>query len=226
MEKTIKRVLVVLVIYLSISVVSLSLYGIHTRKNFGGVALRGYRYLHKEKTLEKYFKSIKNNMNKNNFLLHFKYIIKQSINKIGHLTAYILKQNDATPLHVAFKESAAFLRYSHLYAIPLDLLIAVANTESHFNPLAKSSHGSAGVMQVTWKVHEKTLLPYGFNSPDELHDPVLGIKAGSIILSRYIEKNKDLKTALGHYYGGSPEAYWSRVAKNLKRYRRYDQSVR
>lgn len=139
------------------------------------------------------------------------------------LANFIVGQNGKIPHSIAIKQASAFIRYSRIYGVPLDVAVAVANTESHFNPEAKSSHGSAGVMQVTWKIHKKTLLSHGFKDEDDLHDPVLGIKAGCLVLSRYISSNRTLKTALGRYYGGSPEVYWKRVSRNIKKYDRYEQ---
>ncbi|NCC96049.1 MAG: hypothetical protein EOM02_04335 [Synergistales bacterium] len=140
------------------------------------------------------------------------------------LANFIVGQNGKIPHSTAIKQASAFIRYSRVYGVPLDVAVAVANTESHFNPDAKSSHGSAGVMQVTWKIHKDTLLFHGFKEESDLHDPTLGIKAGCIVLSGYISSNKTLKTALGRYYGGSPEIYWRRVSRNIKKYDIYEKN--
>lgn len=139
------------------------------------------------------------------------------------LTDYILLQNRKIPPSVAQEEAQAFIRYSRTYGIPLDLAVAVGNTESHFKPQALSSHGSAGVMQVTWKIHKDILIQNGIKSQDELLDPALGIKAGCVVMSGYIKTQKDLTSALGRYYGGSAQVYWGRVSKNLDRYRKYEE---
>nr|WP_321501185.1 transglycosylase SLT domain-containing protein [uncultured Dethiosulfovibrio sp.] len=138
------------------------------------------------------------------------------------LAEFIMDQNREIPRSTAQKQAAAFIRYSRIYGIPLKIAVAVANTESHFRPDAKSSHGSAGVMQVTWRIHKEALLTHGFKGKEELHDPVLGIKAGCLVLSRYIANTGSLKAGLGRYYGGSPEVYWRRVSKNVKKYERYE----
>ncbi|MCF4150990.1 transglycosylase SLT domain-containing protein [Dethiosulfovibrio sp. F2B] len=151
-------------------------------------------------------------------------IIRSAAEESTVLASYIIGQNKKIPHSVAMEEAVAFLRYSSLYGVPLDIAVAVANTESHFNPQAESSHGSLGVMQVTWRVHRDLLSPYGFKSDDDLHDPSLGIKAGCILLSRYIKANDDLKTALGRYYGGSLEVYWRRISRNLRRYRKFEEN--
>lgn len=139
------------------------------------------------------------------------------------LANFILAQNGKIPLSTAIKQASAFIRYSGIYDIPLKVAVAVANTESHFKPEAKSSYGSAGVMQVTWRVHKKALIAQGFKNGEELHDPILGIKAGCFVLSRYISSTKNLKTALSRYYGGSAEVYWGRISRNIKKYDKYEQ---
>lgn len=138
------------------------------------------------------------------------------------LANFIVGQNKNIPLMTAIKQAGAFIRYSRIYDIPLNLAVAVANTESHFRPDAKSSHGSAGVMQVTWRVHKEALLSHGFKGKEELHDPVMGIKAGCLILSMYIRNTGNLKVGLGRYYGGSADVYWRRIQRNIKRYEQYE----
>lgn len=140
------------------------------------------------------------------------------------LAEFIMDQNREIPRSTAQKQAAAFIRYSRIYGVPLKIAVAVANTESHFRPDAKSSHGSAGVMQVTWRIHKEALLTHGFKGKEELHDPVLGIKAGCLVLSRYIANTGSLKAGLGRYYGGSPEVYWRRVSRNVKKYERYEKN--
>ncbi len=153
-------------------------------------------------------------------------IIAGAASETTALADYIIRQNGKISPVIAERQAGAFIRYSRIYDIPLDLAVAVANTESHFKPEALSSHGSAGVMQVTWKIHERLLISNGFESRDDLFDPVLGIKAGCLVISHYMKMHKSPKTALGRYYGGSAEVYWSRISKNLKRYQDYERTRR
>jgi soluble lytic murein transglycosylase-like protein len=141
--------------------------------------------------------------------------------QVAQLKEYIIIQNPRIPETTALEEAYAFLHYSMKYNVPLDLVVAVANTESHFDPGAKSGHGSAGIMQVTWKVHSALLQANGIKSEEELHDPRKGIAAGCLLISRYLKEYGNTREALGRYYGGSASVYWGRVSKNLARLRQF-----
>ncbi len=66
-------------------------------------------------------------------------------------------------------------------------MVAVAHTESHFRPEAKSAAGAAGIMQVMWKVHAGLLRANGIMNEEDLNDPEMGIAAGSLLISRYLK---------------------------------------
>jgi len=136
---------------------------------------------------------------------------------------FIQKQNSKIDDLTALKEAMAFIHYSSKYNVPLDLAIAVANTESHFDPDARSKAGAAGIMQVTWKIHAGLLQANGIQYEEDLHDPEKGIAAGCLLISRYLKAYGSTQKALGRYYGGSASVYWDRVSKNLSRLRRYTQ---
>lgn len=136
---------------------------------------------------------------------------------------YIQKQNSKIDDLTALKESMAFIHYTSKYDVPLDLAIAVANTESHFDPEARSKAGAAGVMQVTWKVHAGLLQANGIHYEHDLNDPEKGIAAGCLLISRYLRAYGNTRKALGRYYGGSASVYWDRVSRNLARLRQYTQ---
>jgi soluble lytic murein transglycosylase-like protein len=138
---------------------------------------------------------------------------------IASLSAFIRSQNREVSVESSLVQANAFLKCSLKYGVPLDLIVAVANTESHFRPEARSHAGATGVMQVVWKVHSGLLQANGITSEEDLHDPEMGIAAGSLLLSRYIKASGDLKTALGRYYGGSADVYWERVSRNLSKLR-------
>jgi soluble lytic murein transglycosylase-like protein len=147
--------------------------------------------------------------------------IQDSVETMSMLTRFIQKQNPAISRDIAARQAAAFLRYSIKYGAPLDLVVAVANTESHFNPNARSSHGAAGVMQVTWRVHENLLRANGIRSEEELYTPEKGIAAGCLLISRYLRAYGSPEKALGRYYGGPSSVYWARVSRNLSKLQRY-----
>jgi len=136
---------------------------------------------------------------------------------------FIQKQNSKIDDLTALKEAMAFIHYTSKYDVPLDLAIAVANTESHFDPEARSKAGAAGVMQVTWKVHAGLLQANGIHYEDDLYDPEKGIAAGCLLISRYLRAYGNTRKALGRYYGGSASVYWDRVSRNLAKLRQYTQ---
>jgi len=133
------------------------------------------------------------------------------------IALYIASQNkDLEPLE-AWRQAVSFVHYSKKYNVPLGLAVAVANTESHFRPDARSGYGAMGVMQVAWHVHEHLLKANGIKAAEELHDPEKGIAAGTLLLSRYLNHYGDTRRALGRYYGGSVNNYWPKVSRYMAR---------
>ena len=131
------------------------------------------------------------------------------------IALYIASQNkDIEPLE-AWRQAVSFVHYSKKYKVPLSLAVAVANTESHFRPDARSGHGAMGVMQVAWHVHEHLLKANGIATAKELHDPEKGIAAGTLLLSRYLDYYGDTERALGRYYGGPVSRYWPKVSRYM-----------
>lgn len=147
-------------------------------------------------------------------------LFETTAENIRSLALFITEQNPDIPMGTALIQAAAFWKYSIKYEAPIDLIVAVAQTESRFDPEARSGAGAAGVMQVMWKVHSGLLLANGILEEGQLYDPDLGIAAGSLLLSRYLRADGDTLTALGRYYGGPPEVYWKRVSRNLERLRK------
>ena len=138
---------------------------------------------------------------------------------VSALAGFISGQNPEVPLGSALVQAAAFWKYSFKYEVPLDLVVAVAHTESHFLPSARSGAGAAGIMQVMWRVHSGLLQANGIAKEEDLYDPDRGIAAGSLLISRYLKACGDTQTALGRYYGGSASVYWERVSRNLSKIR-------
>lgn len=139
----------------------------------------------------------------------------------GLVAAYILRENKRLEPRTAWREAAAFIHYGAKYGVPLDLVVAVANTESHFKPTARSSYGASGIMQVVWRIHANLMQANGILSEEDLTDPEKGIAAGTLLLSRYLRAYGTRKKALGRYYGGSPNVYMSRINKKLDRLRQF-----
>ncbi|MGC9489952.1 MAG: transglycosylase SLT domain-containing protein [Thermovirgaceae bacterium] len=134
---------------------------------------------------------------------------------VAVLALYITSQNkDIDPL-VAWRQAVSFVHYSKKYDVPLDLAVAVANTESHFKPEARSGFGAMGVMQVAWHVHEHLLKANGIAAAEDLYDPEMGIAAGTLLLSRYLNHYGSTQRALERYYGGAVSRYWPKVSRYI-----------
>jgi len=105
--------------------------------------------------------------------------------------------------------------------VPVSLALAVAHTESYFNPRAVSSAGARGVMQIMPRTARDE---FGVGE-DELWDPRLNIQLGLSFLEQLIDRyggRWDL--ALSHYNGGSLHGRGA-GAKAHGFTRRYVQSV-
>jgi soluble lytic murein transglycosylase-like protein len=87
-------------------------------------------------------------------------------------------------------------KYSELYGKDPNLVLAIIEIESDFNPKATSSVGATGLMQVMpqWK---KVLA-----IKEDLDDPETSIRYGLQILGFYTEMYKDLEMALTAYNRG------------------------
>ena len=89
---------------------------------------------------------------------------------------------------VAPEAAALVVRAAHRAAdeVGLDplLVLAVIAIESSFNPLAESSVGAKGLMQIIPKYHPAKVLALGGEAA--LWDPVSNIEIGAAILQEYV----------------------------------------
>ena len=89
-----------------------------------------------------------------------------------------------------------FTKASQTYGVDKNLLLAVAKTESNFDPKATSSAGAKGIMQLM----DGTAKSLGVTNS---YDPEQNIMAGAKYLSQLLEKyDGDTTTALASYNGG------------------------
>ncbi len=114
--------------------------------------------------------------------------------------------------------------------IPVALALAVAHTESNFDPLAHSHKGARGVMQI---MPATARGEYGIDA-DLLWDARINIRIGLHFLGRLLDRYEGrVDLALSYYNGGSrvgvlPHArvipatrkYVAKVKRLRKRYRR------
>lgn len=117
-----------------------------------------------------------------------------------------------------------FNRASEKYQVPVNLLKAVAKTESNFDPNAVSCCGAVGIMQLM----PSTAAGLGVTDPK---DPEQNIMGGAKYLSQMLDRyDGDIKLCLAAYnagagnvakYGGVPpfketQAYVQRVMKYME----------
>gem|GEM_PF-892756 len=147
--------------------------------------------------------------------------LSKYMSDVETLSGFIQDQNYNISSKRAFRIASALKHYSLKYGVSFELVVAVAHTESHFDPEARSSYGALGLMQVVWRIHSALLKANGISSEELLFQPEFGAAAGCLLLSRYIKDSDNIQTALGRYYGGDSGVYWSRISRSMDSYQRY-----
>jgi len=125
------------------------------------------------------------------------------------LTRYIANRYRVADEIVAGIVDAAYRAAQERKLDPL-VVLAVAATESGYNPIAESVVGAKGLMQVIAKFHPEKLDGHG--GEDALFDPATNVRVGAQILHEYLLRYGDLETALQMYAGAmdDPEARYAR----------------
>jgi soluble lytic murein transglycosylase-like protein len=83
------------------------------------------------------------------------------------------------------------------------LILAVMAIESRYNPVAESSMGAKGLMQVIPRYHPEKLLEHG--GEHALLDPEINIHVGAQILREYMRRFGETEVALQKYAGAFDE---------------------
>lgn len=97
------------------------------------------------------------------------------------------------------------LEQNEYEALPNALVMAVIRTESGFNPLAQSSVGARGLMQITedtfhWAKWKRSAPPA--DSYEDLFDPRINISYGMYILAAHLNEYGSHELALCAYHAG------------------------
>lgn len=99
------------------------------------------------------------------------------------------------------------------------LILAVAGTESSFNPKAKSKAGAEGLMQVMTRVHADKFAAFG--GKEAAFEPYPNLVVGTTILKSLIKRTGSVPTALKWYSGAanhrSDYGYGEKVLKERSR---------
>jgi len=95
--------------------------------------------------------------------------------------------------------------YAVGHGLKLDpmLILAVISVESRFNPIAESTMGAKGLMQVIPRFHIEKFDPFG--GEKVVFEPEANIMVGAKILKEYIRRTGDLADALQMYAGAASE---------------------
>lgn len=83
------------------------------------------------------------------------------------------------------------------------LILAVISIESRFNPVAESTMGAKGLMQIIPKFHKEKLIGHG--GDEALLDPEINILVGAQVLREYMRRFGGIETALQAYAGAFEE---------------------
>ena len=98
------------------------------------------------------------------------------------------------------------------------LILAVAGSESSFDPAARSKAGAEGLMQVMTKVHEDKFEPFGGKTA--AFDPYSNMRVGAQILRQLIARTGSVTKALKWYSGAANHSTdWGYSAKVLREHR-------
>ena len=103
------------------------------------------------------------------------------------------------------------------------LILAVMAVESRYNPVAESTLGARGLMQVIPRFHLEKLLEHGGESA--LLDPEVNIQVGARILREYLRRFGEIETALQMYAGAFDEPSSQYAFKVLAERARLEQMV-
>jgi len=128
---------------------------------------------------------------------------------------------------VAEAASAIFVstayRAGREFAVDPLLILAVMAIESRYNPVAESSMGAKGLMQIIPKYHQDKLLEHG--GEYALLDPEVNIQVGAQILQEYMRRFAATETALQMYGGAMDEPTAQYAGKVLAEKARLKQFV-
>ena len=118
------------------------------------------------------------------------------------VTEFIARRYRVAEAATAGFVSTAYRAGGELSVDPL-LILAVMAIESRYNPVAESSMGAKGLMQIIPKYHPEKLLEHG--GEQALLDPDVNIHVGARILREYMRRFGETETALQMYAGAFDE---------------------
>ena len=136
------------------------------------------------------------------------------------VTEFIARRYRIAEQAIASYVAAAYRAGAEHRVDPL-LILAVAAVESRFNPVAESTLGARGLMQVIPRFHADKLAVHG--GGEALLDPEVNIDVGAQILREYLRRFGETETALQVYAGAVEEPNLQYAGKVLAERSRIEQ---
>jgi len=136
------------------------------------------------------------------------------------LAAFIARRYRVASEEVAPFVASAYRAGEESAVDPL-LILAVIAIESSFNPLAESTLGAKGLMQVMAKFHMKKIALHG--DKDILLNPEANIRIGAQILREYLRRFGEIEDALQMYAGAADDPDTAYARKVLTERSRIEQ---
>jgi hypothetical protein len=128
---------------------------------------------------------------------------------------------------VAEAASSAYVSTAYRSGLELSvdplLVLAVMAVESRYNPVAESSMGAKGLMQVIPRYHQEKLLAHG--GERALLEPEVNIQVGVQILQEYLARAGAVEAALQMYNGALDEPTARYAGKVLAERERLQQFI-
>lgn len=132
--------------------------------------------------------------------------------RVNHIVEVYRKPPEQARLVVRATE-----RVAARHGLPPELLLAIVETESSFDPRARSSYGARGLMQVVPRFHPEVVASVG--GVHRLDEPEANLEAGAKILATYVEQSGSLHRALARYSGGA-RSYATKVVNRQQQLER------
>ncbi|NBS20616.1 MAG: hypothetical protein EBS75_02595 [Betaproteobacteria bacterium] len=132
------------------------------------------------------------------------------------LVDYIVEQFSSKPGVARAVVQEAVIVGKQLHIDPL-LLLAIIAVESRFDPMAQSSKGAKGLMQVHTAVHSARFDPFGGSAA--AFDFGANIRIGAQILQEHLSRHGSVDLALKHYVGAARMAHDQGYATKVRKER-------
>jgi soluble lytic murein transglycosylase-like protein len=126
----------------------------------------------------------------------------ESVREQRVVTEFIAKRYRVSDQAVSGFVTTAYAAGAQYSVDPL-LILAVISIESRYNPVAESTMGAKGLMQIIPKYHLEKLSDHG--GEQALLDPQVNIRVGTQILREYQRRLGDTEAALQMYAGAFDE---------------------